>query len=327
VREITYGEAIREALREEMLRDETVFLMGEDIGIFGGPFKVTKGLVEEFGPERVRDTPLSETGFMGAGVGAALTGMRPVVEVMYHDFLPSCMDQIVNQAAKLTFLSGGQAKLPLVIRSPVGRGRSAGAQHSQNLLPLFMHIPGLEIVAPSTPYDAKGLLKTAIRGNSPVMFFEHMLLYRVNGRVPKNEYTIPIGKADIKRKGKDVTVVAISLMVHEALSAAEKLEQDSINIEVVDPRTLVPLDDKTIVDSVKKTGRLVVVEDSHKRNGVGSEIAAMVAESEAFDYLTAPFKRLAATHSPIPYNPLQEKYIVPNEAKIIKAVKEAVGAS
>jgi len=324
LRKITYREALREALREEMRRDSSVFLLGEDIGKYwGGAFKVTEGLAEEFGDERVRDTPISESTIIGTAIGAAITGMRPVAEIMFGDLTALAMDQIANQAAKIHYMFGGQAKCPIVIRTPFGAGVNIAAHHSQSLEAWFMHVPGLYVAVPSTPYDAKGLLKTAIRGSNPVMFCEHKLLYPLEGEVPEEDYTVPFGVADIKREGEDVTIVATLYMVHKALSAAEKLEKEGISVEVVDPRTLVPLDKQGIISSVKKTGRIVVVSEDCKTAGVTAEIAAIVAE-EALDYLDAPVKRVAEPDTPIPFSPTLEQYVIPNEEAIIKAVKEIV---
>jgi pyruvate/2-oxoglutarate/acetoin dehydrogenase E1 component len=324
MREITYRDALREALREEMRRDPSVFLLGEDIGRFwGGAFKVTDGLAEEFGDDRVRDTPISESAIIGAAVGAAITGMRPVAEIMFGDLTALAMDQISNQAAKIRYMFGGQAKCPLVIRTPFGAGVNIASHHSQSLEAWFMHVPGLFVAMPSTPYDAKGLLKTAIRGDNPVLFCEHKLLYPVKGEVPEAEYAIPFGVADVKREGSDVTIVATSYMVHKALGAAEMLEKEGISSEVVDPRTLTPLDGQAIVRSVKKTGRIVVVSEDCKTAGVSAEIAAFVAE-EALDYLDAPIKRLAEPDTPIPFSPTLEQYVIPNEKTIVKAVKDMV---
>jgi len=320
----TYREALREALREEMRRDSSVFLLGEDIGRqWGGAFKVTDGLAQEFGDERVRDTPISESAIVGAAIGAAITGMRPVAEIMFGDLTALAMDQIANQAAKIRYMFGGQASCPLVIRTPFGAGVNIASHHSQSLEAWFMHVPGLQVAVPSTPYDAKGLLKTAIRGNNPVFFCEHKLLYPVEGDVPEEEYTIPFGVADVKRKGSDVTVVATLYMVHKALNAAATLEEEGVNAEVIDPRTLTPLDKKTIIDSVKKTGRLVIVSEDCKTAGVSAEIASVVAE-EAIDYLDAPIKRVTGADTPIPFSPPLEQYVIPNEKAIIKAVKEVV---
>lgn len=336
----TIREALRQTLIEEMMWDDKVFLLGEDIGEFGGAYKVTEGLIDKFGEERVRDTPISETAIIGAAIGAAVTGMRPIVEIQFNDFLTCAMDQIVNQAAKMRLMSGGQVKVPLVIRSPVGAtGRAA--QHSQSLEAWFMHVPGLKVVLPSTPYDAKGLLKTAIRDDNPVMVFEHKLLYggsSPGGKAktavdemretmtpaPEKEYTIPFGVADVKKEGKDITVVATLLMVHEALRVAFRLEKEGVSVEVIDPRTLVPLDKETILNSVKKTGRVVIVSEDCKTGGVGSEIAAIISE-EAIDYLDAPIKRVATLDMPTPFAPKAETYIIPDDDKIIKAVRDSFG--
>jgi pyruvate dehydrogenase E1 component beta subunit len=324
MRKITYREALREALREEMRRDSMVFLLGEDIGRYwGGAFKVTEGLAEEFGDERVRDTPISESAIIGTGVGAAITGMHPVAEIMFGDLTALAMDQIANQAAKIRYMFGGQAKCPLVIRTPFGAGVGIASHHSQSLEVWFMHVPGLLVAVPSTPYDAKGLLKTAIRGNNPVFFCEHKLLYPVEGEVPEEEYTIPFGLADVKKEGSDVTVVATLYMVQKALSAARALEKEGVSVEVVDPRTLTPLDKQAIARSVRKTGRIIIVCEDCKTAGVGAEIAAMVAE-EAIDYLDAPIKRLGEPDTPIPFSPPLEQYVIPNEQSIIRAVKEVV---
>jgi pyruvate dehydrogenase E1 component beta subunit len=324
MRTITYREALKEALREEMRRDPTVFLLGEDIGKYwGGAFKVTEGLAEEFGDERVRDTPISESAIIGTGVGAAITGMHPIAEIMFGDLTALAMDQIANQAAKIRYMFGGQASCPLVIRTPFGAGVNIASHHSQSLEAWVMHVPGLQVAVPSTPYDAKGLLKTAIRSNNPVFFCEHKLLYPIEGEVPKEEYTIPFGLADVKREGADVTMVATLYMVHKALNAAKQLEKEGIDPEVVDPRTLTPLDKQAIVKSVKKTGRLVIVSEDCKTTGVSAEIAAIVAE-EALDYLDAPIKRVAEPDTPIPFSPPLEQYVIPDEKAIIKAAKEVV---
>lgn len=324
MRKITYREALREALREEMRRDSTVFLLGEDIGKYwGGAFKVTEGLAEEFGEERVRDTPISESAIIGTGVGAAITGMRPVAEIMFGDLTALAMDQIANQAAKIRYMFGGQAKCPLVIRTPFGAGVNIASHHSQSLEAWFMHVPGLYVAVPSTPYDAKGLLKSAIRGNNPVVFCEHKLLYPVEGEVPEEEYTVPFGVADIKREGDDATIVATLYMMHKALEAAKTLEKEGISVEIVDPRTLTPLDKQAIIGSVKKTGRLVIMTEDCKTAGVSAEIAAIVAE-EAIDYLDAPIKRVAEPDTPIPFSPTLEQYVIPDEKAIVKAVKEVV---
>ena len=324
MRKVTYRDALREALREEMARDPSVFLLGEDIGrCWGGAFKVTEGLAEEFGEERVRDTPISESAIVGAGVGAAITGMRPVVEIMFGDLTSLAMDQIANQAAKIRYMFGGQAACPLVIRTPFGAGVNTASHHSQSLEAWFMHVPGLYVAVPSTPYDAKGLLKAAIRGENPILFCEHKLLYPMEGEVPEEEYTVPFGTADIKKEGSDVTIVATLYMVHLALRAAEVLEKQGVNVEVVDPRTLTPLDKQAIIRSVKKTGRIVIVSEDCKTAGVSAEIAASVAE-EALDYLDAPIKRLAEPDTPIPFSPTLEQYVIPNEKSIVRAVMEVL---
>ena len=324
MRKIKFRDALREALREEMRRDPAVFLLGEDIGRYwGGAFKVTNGLAEEFGDERVRDTPISESAIIGTAVGAAITGMRPVAEVMFGDLTVLAMDQIANQAAKIRYMFGGQAKCSLVIRTPFGAGVNIASHHSQSLEAFFMHVPGLYVAVPSTPYDAKGLLKTAIRGNNPVFFCEHKLLYPIEGEVPEHEYTVPFGVADVKREGADVTVVATLYMVHKALKAAKELDSEGVSAEVLDPRTLTPLDKQAIIRSVKKTGRIVIVTEDCKTTGVSAEIAAVVAE-EALDYLDAPIKRVAEPDTPIPFSPPLEQYVIPNEKAIIKAVKEVV---
>jgi pyruvate/2-oxoglutarate/acetoin dehydrogenase E1 component len=324
MKEATVRDALREALREEMQRDNKVFLLGEDIGRYwGGAFGVTKGLADEFGDERVRDTPISESAIIGVGVGAAITGMRPVAEIMFGDLTALAMDQICNQAAKIRYMFGGQANVPLVVRTPFGAGVNIASHHSQSLEAWFMHTPGLYVAVPSTPYDAKGLLKTAIRGNDPVFFVEHKLLYPIKGMIPEEDYTVPFGVADVKREGNDVTIFATLIMVHKALAAAEKLGKEGISAEVVDPRTLTPLDKTAIVKSVKKTGRIVIVTEDCKTGGVSAEIAAVVAE-EALDYLDAPIKRVAEPDTPIPFSPPLEQFVIPDEKSIIKAVKETV---
>ncbi|HVP27320.1 MAG TPA: alpha-ketoacid dehydrogenase subunit beta [Candidatus Bathyarchaeia archaeon] len=324
MRKITFKEALREALKEEMRRDPTVFLLGEDIGRYwGGAFKVTEGLAAEFGDERVRDTPISESAIVGTAVGAAMTGMRPVAEIMFGDLTALAMDQIANQAAKIRYMFGGQVSAPLVIRTPFGAGVNIASHHSQSLEAWFMHVPGLQVAVPSTAYDAKGLLKTAVRGSNPVFFCEHKLLYPLVGEVPEEEYVVPFGVADVKREGADVTVVATSYMVHKTLNAAKELEKEGVSVEVVDPRTLVPLDKEKIVKSVKKTGRVVVVTEDCKTAGVSAEIAAVVAE-EALDYLDAPVKRVAEPDTPIPFSPTLEQHVIPDEKAIIKAVEAVV---
>lgn len=316
---------MREALREEMRRDPLVFLLGEDIGRYwGGAFKVTEGLAEEFGELRVRDTPISENAIVGAAVGAAVTGMRPVAEIMFGDLTALAMDQIANQAAKMRYMFGGQTSVPLVIRTPFGAGVNIASHHSQSLEAWFMHVPGLLVAVPATAYDAKGLLKEAIRGDDPVFFCEHKLLYPIVGEVPEEEYTVPFGVGDVKKEGSDVTVVATLFMVHKALKAASELEKEGIDVEVVDPRTLVPLDKETIVKSVKKTGRIVIVSEDCKTAGVSAEISAIVVE-EALDHLDSPVRRVAEPDTPIPFSPPLEQCVIPNEEAIIKAVKEVVG--
>lgn len=323
-REITYLEAVREAMSQEMRNNPDVFILGEDIGVYGGAFGVTRGMIEEFGPDRVRNTPISEAAIAGAAVGAALTGMRPILELQFSDFITIAMDQMVNQAAKTRYMFGGKGKVPMVLRTPAGSGTGAAAQHSQSLEAWMAHIPGLKVVQPSTAYDVKGLLKAAMDDDNPVIFYEHKLLYKTSSEVPEEQYSIEIGKADIKREGTDVTVVATAIMVHKALEAAAILEKEGISVEVVDPRTIVPLDKETIINSVKKTGRLIVVHEAVRRGGIGGEIASMVAESEAFDYLDAPIKRLGGKEVPIPYNPTLEKAAIPQVPDILAAVRETV---
>jgi len=325
MREITYAEAIREALRQEMRRDKNIFLIGEDLGIYGGAFGVTYGLIDEFGEERVRDTPISEAAIAGAALGAAITGMRPVAEIMFMDFTTIAMEQIVNQAAKIKFMFGGKVKVPMVVRTPAGSGTGAAAQHSQSLEAWFTHVPGLKVVMPSTPYDAKGLLISSIRDDNPVIFIEHKLLYKITGEVPEEEYKIPLGVADIKRKGEDLTIVATSIMIQKTLYASKELEKVGISIEVVDPRTLKPYDKKTIIESIKKTGKVIIVHEACKTGGFGAEIAAMISESESFDYLDAPIKRLGGLDIPIPYNRNLERHAVPQIKDIINATKELAG--
>jgi pyruvate dehydrogenase E1 component beta subunit len=324
MREITYLEAVREAMSQEMRQNDDVFILGEDIGVYGGAFGVTRGMIEEFGAERIRNTPISEAAIAGGAVGAALTGMRPILELQFSDFITIAMDQMVNQAAKLRYMNGGMGSVPMVLRTPAGSGTGAAAQHSQSLEAWMAHIPGLKVIQPSTAYDAKGLLKAAMDDNNPVIFYEHKLLYKTSSHVPEELYSIPIGKADVKRKGTDVTIVATAMMVHKALEAAAELEKEGIDVEIVDPRTLVPLDEETIIESVKKTGRLVVVHEAVKRGGFGGEIASVIAESEAFDYLDSPIKRLGGLSIPIPYNPNLEKASIPQVPDIIEAVKETV---
>jgi pyruvate/2-oxoglutarate/acetoin dehydrogenase E1 component len=324
MREITYAEALREALREEMIRNPNVMLLGEEIGVFGGAYKITRGLLEEFGPERVRDTPISEIAIAGTAIGLALTGFKPVAEIMYMDFLPICLDQLATQAAKIHFMSGGQLKVPMVLRTQYSLGRQHGSQHSQFFPSWFFQVPGLKVVLPGTAYDAKGLLKSAIRDENPVLFVESGVLYRTKGEVPEGEYTIPLGKAEVMRKGDDVTIVGVSRMVGEAMSAARKLEEGGVSAEVIDIRTLQPLDLDTVVDSVKRTSRLIIACDDVKAGGVGSEISAAVLES-GFDYLDAPILRVACPEMPIPFSPTLEQKYMPNAEKIVEAARQTVG--
>ena len=320
-RMLSYPEALNEALDQEMLRDDRVFLMGEDVGATGGIFGVSKGLMERYGPERVRDTPISEATFVGCGVGAAIAGMRPVVEIQIFDFVALTMDMLVNQAAKFRFMLGGKPNVPLVVRGPQGGGIRLAAQHSQSLEAWFTHVPGLVVAAPSTPYEAKGLLVAAIRDNNPVIFLEQKLLYLGGtGPVPEELYAIPLGKADIKREGTDVTVVATLAMVPRALSAATVLERDGISVEVIDPRTLQPLDEETILSSVRKTNRLLIVHEAWVRGGFGAEVSAMVVD-KAFDYLDAPIARLGAPHTPMPYNDRLELEVIPSQERIVEAIR------
>jgi pyruvate dehydrogenase E1 component beta subunit len=323
VREISFLEALNEALRQEMERDPTVIVMGEDVGVYGGVFGVTKGLLEKFGFERVIDTPISEAGFIGAAVGAAATGLRPVVELMFVDFFGVAMDQIYNQAAKMKYMFGGKIKVPITIRTTIGGGLSAAAQHSQVLYSIFAHVPGLKVVVPSTPYDAKGLLISSIRDDNPVMFFEHKLLYPIKGPVPEEPYAIPLGKADVKREGSDVTVIGLALTVHQALEAADILAKEGISVEVIDPRTIVPFDKEAILKSVRKTGKVVIVDEDYDRCGFASWVAAIIAD-EAFEYLDAPIKRVTTPNIPIPFSPPLEKHILPSTEKIIRAVETVV---
>lgn len=338
MRKLTMAEAINEALCQEMERDPKVILLGEDVGLFGGAFHVTHGLLEKFGPDRVWDTPISEAGFMGIGIGAALTGLRPVLEFQYADFAFCAMDQIVNQAAKIRLMSGGHASVPLVMRAPQG-ATGRGAQHSQSVEAWFMHVPGLKVVVPSTPYDAKGLLVSAIRDNNPVLFLEHKMLYgaaspgggkaasdtsigQIGTGVPEESYAIPLGKAEIKRPGKHVTVVATMIMVHRAIAAAEQVAPEGIEVEVVDPRTLVPFDQATILESVRRTNRVVVVSEDHARAGITAELAAMIAH-DAFDDLDAPVERVAAADAPIPFGH-SEKGVIPSVETIIQAIRRVL---
>jgi pyruvate/2-oxoglutarate/acetoin dehydrogenase E1 component len=325
-RELTMGEAIKEALAEEMRRDSTVLIMGEDVAEAGTVFKVLSGLSAEFGTDRVIDTPISEAGFTGLAVGAAMTGLRPVVDIMFGDFIALVMDQMANQAAKVHYMSGGKWKVPLVMRTTLGATRRSAAQHSQSLHAWFSHVPGLKVVLPSTPYDAKGLLKSAIRDDNPVIFFEDKMMYRLKGAVPSEEYTIPLGVADVKRSGDDITLVATSSMVQVALGAAKMLEQDGISAEVVDPRTTWPLDEETLVESVKKTSRAIVIDEGYARYGVTAEIASVIAEG-AFHYLDKPVKRIGAMHVPIPFSPPLEDVTVPTEQMVYDTARSMCGQS
>lgn len=320
MREITYAQAINEAMSQEMRRDDKVFFLGEDIGVYGGAFGVSAGMFAEFGEERVRDTPISEVAIIGAAVGAACTGMRPIAELMFSDFSAVAMDQIVNQAAKMRYQFGGQTKVPLVIRTPGGSGVGAAAQHSQSIEAWFCHVPGLKVVVPSTPYDAKGLLISAIRDDNPVMFFEQKLLYRQKGPVPEESYTIPLGEAEVKRTGRDLTLITYGRMLAICLEVADKLAQEGIDIEIVDPRTLMPLDKESLIASVKKTGKALIVHEAVQTGGVGGEISAVIADSDAFFYLDAPIKRVGGLDVPIPYCLELEREVVPTAASITRAV-------
>jgi acetoin:2,6-dichlorophenolindophenol oxidoreductase subunit beta len=325
VREISFGDAIKEAIAEEMRRDPTVVLMGEDVAEAGTTFKVLMGLVDEFGKDRVIDTPISEAGFTGLGVGAAMTGLRPIVDIMFGDFLTIIMDQLANQAAKIHYMSGGKWKVPLVIRATMGATRRSAAQHSQSLHAWPSHIPGLKVVVPSTPYDAKGLFKAAVRDDNPVVIFEHKISYRkVKGPVPEEEYVIPLGVADVKRQGRDITIIATSSMVQTALGAATMLEEVGVSVEVVDPRTTWPLDERTLIDSVKKTSRCIVMDEGYGRYGVAAELAAVVAQG-AFYSLDAPVTRLCALHVPIPFSPALEDVTVPTERQVVDLAMKLCG--
>lgn len=325
-RELTFAQAVNEALHEEMERDQRVLMIGEDVATAGGVYKLTEGLLARFGPERVIDTPISEAGIVGLGIGAAMTGMRPVVEIMFGDFMALAMDQLVNQAAKAHYMSGGKWQVPLVIRTTMGAGRRIAAQHSQSLHAWVSHIPGLKVVMPSSPYDAKGLLKTAIRDNNPVVFLEDKMMYRDKGPVPDETYTLALGVAAVKRPGEDVTLIATSSMVSVALKAAEQLAAEGISAEVVDPRTLTPLDEDTLVQSVVKTSRCIVIDEGYQRFGASAELAALVS-NKAFYYLDAPVQRLGAMDVPIPFSPILEDQTIPNEALVIQTVRRLIGRS
>ncbi|TGP53066.1 alpha-ketoacid dehydrogenase subunit beta [bacterium M00.F.Ca.ET.230.01.1.1] len=324
VRELSYAQAIQEAMAIAMDMDERVFLMGEDIGVYGGAFQVTGDLVERYGADRVIDTPISELGGAGVAVGAAVTGMRPIFEFQFSDFATLALEQIVNQAAKMRFMLGGEVSVPVVMRFPAGSGTGAAAQHSQSLEAWLGHVPGLKVIQPATPHDAKGMLLAAVADPDPVMIFEHKLLYKMKGHVPEGHYTVPIGKAEVRREGRDLTIVATSIMVQKALDAAAALEGEGIDIEVVDLRTIRPIDRQTVIDSVKKTSRLLCVYEAVKTLGIGAEVSALVAESEAFDYLDAPIVRLGGAETPIPYNPDLEKATVPQVPDIIAAARDLV---
>ncbi len=325
VRELTYGDAIREALAEELRRDPRVFMLGEDIAEAGTAFKVLNGLVEEFGKDSVLDTPISEPGFTGLAVGAAMTGMRPVVDIMFGDFSGLIMDQVANQAAKIHYMSGGKLKVPMVLRTTMGAGRRSAAQHSQSLHAWYSHIPGLKVVVPSTPYDAKGLMKSAIRDENPVVILEDKMMYKtVKGPVPAEEYTVPLGVADVKREGTDITLVATSSMVYVALEAANMLNEIGVDAEVVDPRTLVPLDKETLIESARKTSRVIVIDEGYEQYGVTAELASVIADG-AFYYLDAPVKRMGALNVPIPFSPVLEDLTIPNAQQVLEMAKTLCG--
>jgi acetoin:2,6-dichlorophenolindophenol oxidoreductase subunit beta len=325
-RELTFGQAIKEALSEELRRDPRVFIMGEDVAEAGTVFKVLSGMVDEFGPERIIDSPISEAGIAGLGVGAAMTGMRPVIDIMFGDFSTLVMDQMVNQAAKTHYMSGGKLKVPMVLRTTMGASRRSAAQHSQSLHALFSHIPGLKVVLPSTPYAAKGLMKTAIRDDNPVAIFEDKMMYTLKGIVPEEEYTIPFGQAEIMREGEDISLVATSSMVHVALEAAGELAKMEISAEVIDPQTTFPLDKQTLVDSAKKTSRAIVIDEGYERYGVTGEIASVIAEG-AFYYLDAPVRRIGAMDVPIPFSPVLEDLTIPTAADVVETARALCGRS
>jgi pyruvate/2-oxoglutarate/acetoin dehydrogenase E1 component len=322
--ELSYREAVRDAMSEAMRRDDDVFIMGEDIAEMGGSMGVTQGMLEEFGSDRVRNTPISEMAIVGAGIGAAMAGMRPIVEIMYQDFTTLSMEQLVNQAAKHRYMSGGQLTVPLTVRTQGGAGWSPGAQHAQQLEAWFVHVPGLKVVFPSTPEDVRGLLWSSIYDDNPVIFFEHRTLYGIKGEVPEEIEPIELGQARVHREGDDVTVIATGRLVHEALAAAEEAEGDGISVEVIDPRTLLPLDEDAIVKSVEKTNRAVVAHEAVVRMGFGAEIAALIQE-RAFDYLDAPVERVGAKFAPLPFAPVMEEFVIPHEADVLAAIKRTVG--
>jgi pyruvate dehydrogenase E1 component beta subunit len=321
-REQTYAEAIRDAMSEEMRRDEDVIFFGEDIGVYGGAFGVSLGMIDEFGPDRVMDTPISEAAIIGTAAGAAVTGMRPIAEIQFSDFIAIGMDQLANQAAKIRYMFGGRAQVPMVVRSPEGSGTGAAAQHSQSMEAWYCHVPGLKVVTPSTPYDAKGLLKASIRDNNPVIFLEQKLLYRTKGPVPEEEYIVPLSESHVKREGRDLTIIAWGRMVQRSLEVAEELAGEGVEIEIVDPRTLRPLDSGPLIASAKKTGRVLIVHEAVLTGGFGGEIAAIIADSDAFYYLDAPIRRLGGMDVPIPYNPNLEQNVVPTVEQIRDTVRE-----
>lgn len=323
MKEMTYAAALNAAMSEEMRRDESVFFMGEDIGVYAGAFGVSKGMIQEFGPERVMDTPISETAYIGAGIGAAITGMRPIVELMFSDFMAVCYDQIINQAAKMRYMFGAKVKMPLVIRAAHGGGTGAAAQHSQSLEQMYCHVPGLKVIVPSTPYDAKGLLKSAIRDDNCCIFLEPKLLYRTKGMVPEEEYTIPLGVADVKREGRDLSIITYGRQVLTALEVAQKIKAETgKEIEVLDLRTLSPLDTEAVIATAKKTKKVVVVHEATQFGGFGGEIVSTIVDSDAFYYLDAPVKRVGGMFCPIPFNPELEKRVIPGPDRIEAAVRE-----
>ena len=324
MREITYRDAIREAMCEEMRRDESVYFMGEDIGVYCGAFGVSKGMIQEFGEERVRETPISETAYIGAGIGSAITGMRPIVELMFSDFMAVCYDQIINQAAKMHFMFAGKVNVPMVIRTPSGGGTGAAAQHSQSLEQMYCHVPGLKVVVPSTPYDAKGLLKASIRDNNTVIFLEQKRLYKEKGPVPEEEYEIPLGVADIKREGTDVSVITYGRMVQMSLAVAEKLAAEGVSVEVLDLRTLSPLDTNAIIETAKRTRRVVVVHEAVQFGGFGGEVVSTITDSDAFYYLDAPIKRVGGLFCPVPFNPSLEANAFPTPERIEAAIRSVL---
>lgn len=323
MRELTYREAIVETLDIALGKDPRTFLLGEDIGYYGGLFQATQGLMNKYGEDRVMDSPISETAILGAGIGSAIVGMRPIVEIMNIDFLPVCLDQLVNQAAKMRYMFGGKMKIPLVVRCTCGAGRGGAAHHAQATHAAFMHFPGIKIVIPSNPHDAKGLLLTAIEDENPVLFIEDKMMYNLKGEVPEGYYTVPFGRASVRREGKDLTIVATLRMVHKALAVAQEMEAEGVSIEVVDPRTLCPLDKETIIDSFKKTGKMIIVDEGNRIGNFGSEVASIIAE-EAVEYIQAPILKVTAPHVPVPYSPVLEKYYIPNEEGIKKAVHKVL---